>query len=332
VLPCVHSPVQQPLYGTFRDRRRNQLVLAPRRGVIDDDIGLSTNICLEIAQQTRHLAGGHSGQFVAVGDNIERDQRFANEIEGPSDLAVPQAPAKPIDDLNEIRTRLAIVRGDVRPTFGRLINMENPHRKVEPVKYMMSRARTGRFAERTQTFRPITEDRDRGDGRRARFMKDTAQLVLVRNSLRGHAAENDLLPVVICDLSEQNLQPAYLILTNRSDVAAIDGKHDRFRRHRGWFHHLHGRDGLLLQPRANTDRASAGRLHRRNVVERQKRRQPCSGAPVWQRSSHLRDNPLIIRRASVRHDLTDRAQGPVAGHRATAWFEPRRGNTHGTEQ
>ena len=110
VLLCVHSPVQQPLHGTFRDRRRNRLVLLSRRGVIDDDIRLSTNICLEIAQQTRHLAGGHSGQFVAVGDNIERDQRLANEIEGPSDLAVPQTPANPIDDFNESRTRLAIVR------------------------------------------------------------------------------------------------------------------------------------------------------------------------------------------------------------------------------
>ena len=154
VLLCVHSPVQQPLFGTFRDRRRNRLVLVPRRGVVDDDIGLSTNICLEIAHQTRHLAGGHSGQFVAVGDNVERDERFANEIEGPSDLAVPQAPAKPIDDFNEICNRLAIVRGDGRPAFGRLINMVNPHQKMEPVKYMTSRARTGRFAERMRTFRP----------------------------------------------------------------------------------------------------------------------------------------------------------------------------------
>jgi hypothetical protein len=110
----------------------------PRRGVIDDDIGLSTNICLEIAQQTRPLSRGHGGQLLAVGDAVERDQRVANEIDGPSDLAVPQAPANPIYDFNEIRTHLAIARGDVRPAFGRLINMLNPHRKVEPVKHMMS--------------------------------------------------------------------------------------------------------------------------------------------------------------------------------------------------
>ena len=78
-----------PLHSTFRDRCRNRLVLAPRRGVIDGDIELSTNICLEIAQQTRHLSRGYGGQLLAVGDTVERDQRFANEIKGPSDLAVP---------------------------------------------------------------------------------------------------------------------------------------------------------------------------------------------------------------------------------------------------
>jgi hypothetical protein len=190
---------------------------------------LSTNICLEIAQQTRHLSRGHGGQLLAVGDTVKRDQRFANESEGPSDLAVPQTPANPIDDFNEIRTRLAIARGDVRPAFGRLINKLNPHRKVEPVKHMMSRAWTGRFAKRARTFRPIAENRDRGKGCRAQFMKNAAQLILLCNSLCGHAAENDLLPVVICDLGEQDLERAHLIMTNRSDMAAIDGKRDRFR-------------------------------------------------------------------------------------------------------
>src|SRR5271170_3390110 len=131
---------------------------------------------------------------------------------------------------------------------------------------MMSWARTGRFAERARTSRPIAENRDRGDRCRAQFMKNAAQLPLLRNSLRGHAAENDLLPVVICDLGEQDLERAHLIMTNRSDMAAIDGKRDRFRLHRGWFYHLRGCDGFLFQPRARTDRALARGLHRRYVV------------------------------------------------------------------
>jgi hypothetical protein len=83
--------------------------------------------------------------------------------------------------------------------------MLNPHRKVKPVKHVMSWAGTGRIAERARTSRPIAENRDRGDGCRAQFMKNAAQLTRLRNSLRGHAAENDLLPVVICDLGEQDL-------------------------------------------------------------------------------------------------------------------------------
>jgi hypothetical protein len=57
--------------------------------------------------------------------------------------------------------------------------MLNPHRKVEPVKHMMSWAWTGRFAERARTFRPIAENRDRSDGCRAQFMKNAAQLILL---------------------------------------------------------------------------------------------------------------------------------------------------------
>ena len=92
-------------------------------------------------------------------------------------------------------------------------------------------ARTGRIAERARASRPIAENRDRGDGCRAQFMKNAAQLTPLRNSLRGHAVENHLLPVVICDLGEQDLERAPLITTNRSDMAAIDGKRDRFRLH-----------------------------------------------------------------------------------------------------
>jgi hypothetical protein len=42
---------------------------------------------------------------------------------------------------------------------------------------MMGWAGTGRFAERAGPFRPIAENRDWGDGRRAQFMKNAAQQV-----------------------------------------------------------------------------------------------------------------------------------------------------------
>jgi hypothetical protein len=153
-------------------------------------------------------------------------------------------------------------------------------------------AGTGRFAERARPFCPIAENRGPGGGRRAQLMKNAAQLVPLGHSLRRHAAKDDLLPVVVCDLGEQDLERTPLILTSRSDMAAINGERDRFRFHQGWFCHLRQCDGFLFQPGAHADRALAGRLHRRNVVERQKLRQQRPGTPVRQRRTHLRDNPL----------------------------------------
>jgi hypothetical protein len=43
-------------------------------------------------------------------------------------------------------------------------------------------------------------------------------------------------------------------------------------------------------------------------------------------------NPLVLRCAPVGHDLADRTQGLAAGHSATVWLEPGRGNIYGTEQ
>ena len=146
---------------------------------------------------------------LAQGEMLESYQRFAYQIEAPPDLAVPQTPTDPIDGFKQRGAGLAIIRRRAWPAFGRPINMLDPHRKVEPVEHMMRRARTGRFAESARTLRPIAENRDRGDGRRAQFMENAAQLVLLRNSLRGQAAENDLLPVVIRGLGEQNLERAH---------------------------------------------------------------------------------------------------------------------------
>lgn len=45
----------------------------------------------------------------------EFPQIQAHEIQALSDLTLPQTPANPIDALDEICARAAIVRGDVRP-------------------------------------------------------------------------------------------------------------------------------------------------------------------------------------------------------------------------
>jgi len=50
--------------------------------------------------------------------------------------------------------------------------------------------------------------------------------------LGGHAAEYDLLAVIVADLGEHHLEPANLITSDRSHMAAVDGDRDGLRRGR----------------------------------------------------------------------------------------------------
>ena len=55
--------------------------------------------------------------------------------------------------------------------------------------------------------------------------------------LCGHAAENDLLAVIVADLGKHHLERANLITSDRPHMAAIDGERDGLRRGRwcgGW--------------------------------------------------------------------------------------------------
>src|ERR1700722_1052086 len=126
----VHPAMQQPLHCTFRDRGRDRLFLAPRRRVIDG-VRLSRYICFEIEQKTGRFSRGICARRSVIFRMLESYQRFADQIEAPPHLAVPQTPPNPIDDFNEIRTHLAIIRRGDRPAFGRLIDMLNPDRKME---------------------------------------------------------------------------------------------------------------------------------------------------------------------------------------------------------
>jgi hypothetical protein len=49
LLLSVHSAMQQPLHRALGDRRRNRFFASARCRVIDDDIGLSGHVCLQIA-------------------------------------------------------------------------------------------------------------------------------------------------------------------------------------------------------------------------------------------------------------------------------------------
>jgi hypothetical protein len=85
-------------------------------------------------QKAHHLSRGAGVRRRISFRTPKSRQRFADQVEAPPDLAMPQTPAYLIDGFDQRDAGLAIVRQGVRPAFNRLINMLNPHRKVEPVK------------------------------------------------------------------------------------------------------------------------------------------------------------------------------------------------------
>jgi hypothetical protein len=190
---------------------------------------------------------------------------------------MPETPSDPLDSLGEASTSLAISLRGVGPTRGRLCDVLNPHREVEPVEHMMSRTRAGSFAERARAIGTIAQDGGRCRWRRSQSMKHTAQLSSLRSRLRRHAGEYDLLPIVVADLSEENLERAPLILTSRPHVPAVNGECDRVRHRRLG---PRPRDSLLLQPGANTKGSLPGGLHGLWLAE-------------WQKLGHQRPRPAV---------------------------------------
>jgi hypothetical protein len=140
---------------------------------------------------------------------------------------VPRARATRIYDFNGTRTRPVTVRADDRPVLARPINRLNPHRKVKPIKHVISWAGTGRFAWWARPFRPVVGDRGWGDGRGRQVMKNASQWVRSGNGLRRHTAEDDLLPAVVCDPGRQDRERPPLVLTRRSERAELDDERNR---------------------------------------------------------------------------------------------------------
>ncbi len=174
----IHSPMQQPLHRALGDRRRNRFFLPARCRVVDDDVGLSGHISLQIAQEPRHLARGGGRRRHIVGCNVYCNHGFSNEIQSAFNLTMPETPSS---------TSLAVSFRAVGPARGRLSDMLNPHREMKPVQYIMRRTEAGGFAERSWTISTIAQDGDRCCGRRA---------ALVRFQTEGEISPN---PKLLCD-------------------------------------------------------------------------------------------------------------------------------------
>jgi hypothetical protein len=88
--------------------------------------------CPEIAQEARHLARGGGCRRDIVGCGIYNNDGFGNEIQSALDLTMPETPSDPLDSLGEASASLAISLRGVGPARGRLCDVLNSHRKMEP--------------------------------------------------------------------------------------------------------------------------------------------------------------------------------------------------------
>src|SRR5258708_4044934 len=112
-------------------------------------------------------------------------------------------------------------------------------------------------------------------------MQHAAQLLPLSVSLGRHAAEHNLLAVVVADLRREDLKGTHLVAAHRSHVTSVDAKGDRSRRRRwcrSWC-----RDRFPLQSGADVQASLADRLdHWRIAVEREELLQQPVCAAVWQ--------------------------------------------------
>jgi hypothetical protein len=113
-------------------------------------------------------------------------------------------------------------------------------------------------------------------------------------------------------------------------MAAVDGDRDGLRRGR-WCRGL-ARHHLLLQTSTHPYGSQAGRLHRRDAIERQKFRQQCPGPAVRKQRPHLGDDALVFRRASIGHNLGDGIERMPPGYRAPAGQKAWRPNLYRPKQ
>src|SRR3954463_10436840 len=316
-----HPTVQQPLHRALRGRRRDRLVAALCRRIIDDQVRLPGDVSLEPSPQRRCLRG----RQCRLRHALKRGQGLPDEIQGTLHLTVPEAPADVLDRIGQPRLVRALARRVSGPSLGRLRHVLDAHGEMKPVQYVAGWTDACRLSERARAISAVAQDGHRRARRRAEAMQHTPQLLLLPVRLGRHAAEDDRPALVAADLGHEDLEGAHLVVAHRPHVAAVNAERDRARRgYRSG--RLRGRQCRALEPGANLQGPLPRSLDRRGIPQGEERLQQCQGTSVRQRGAHGGNNALILRRATVGHDLRHRRDPPLAGDTAPAWTEA--GSTH----
>src|SRR4051812_23679287 len=328
LLVGAHPTVQQPLHRALRGRRRDRLVAALCRRIIDDQVRLPGDVGLEPSQQRRCLRRGRQCRLRYA---LKPGQCLPDEIQGTLHLTVPEAPADVLDRIGQPRLVRALARRISGPSLGRLRHVLDAHGAMKPVQYVAGWTDACRLSERARAISAVAQDGHRRARRRAEAMQHTPQLLLLPVRLGRHAAEDDRPALVAADLGHEDLEGAHLVAAHRPHVAAVNAERDRARRgYRSG--RLRGRQCHALEPGANLQSPLPRGLDRRGIPQGEERLQQRQGTSVRQRGAHGGNNALILRRATVGHDLRHRRDRPPAGDTAPAWTEAGSAHLHHPEQ
>ena len=210
LLVGAHPAVQQPLHRALRCRRRYRLLAAPRCRVINDQLRLSGYIRLEASQHGGHLARRRGLWRRCRRRSFEDHQRFANKIESPSHLTMPETPMDVLDGIGKASTFLTLGRRVRRPALGGLSDVLDAHREVEPVQDVLGRANAGGLSQVARSAGAVAEDGDRRR-RRPKVVQHVAQLLHLPIGLGRHAAEHNLRAGVVADLRNEDLEGPHLV-------------------------------------------------------------------------------------------------------------------------
>src|SRR5208337_2532728 len=183
------------------------------------------------------------------------------------------------------------------------------HGEMKAIEHVMGRPDARRLAQRPWPIGAVAQDGDRCARCGTKAMQHAAQLLLLPIGLGRHTAKHDPLAGVVADLSDEDLEGAYLVAAHRFHMTPVDGERDRprfARRTRRWRCY-----GVAFQSGADAHRPLTDRLDFRGVPEREELFEQRAGAAVWQQGAHLGEGTLILRRAAVGHDLRGRGDGPA---------------------
>ena len=186
------------------------------------------------------------------------------------------------------------------------------------------------LTKKAWAFCSVAQHRYRRSERCAEVTQDRVELLTLPIRLDRDAAEKLLLPLVITCASQHDLERSHLIGFDRFHMAAVDRDRDRLRRWRS--HQWLGSQYLTFQFGANLKGSAARRFDCRRMAKRKDFRHQSHRAAISVQAPHFGKNALVFWGATIRHDLSQRADNSTRGNSTAAGIEARGLDLHDAKQ